>query len=309
MNWICRGRAQARAAKSNTKERGRKMASKNGRAAQPIRMVIADVDGTLVTQEKVLTKRAAQAVLSLHEAGIQFSVTSGRPPRGMAMLIDPLKLTQPLAAFNGGVLIKPDLTTVVDQKFLPTGVPEKVIEAIESHGLDVWLYTDTGWFVRDPNAPHVAREQWTVKFPPTVVKTFAGLLGRVAKIVGVSDDFDRVAKCEKDVQQAGGTHISAARSQPYYLDVTHPQANKGGVVLAMSKLLNIPAEDIATIGDMPNDVLVFRKSGLSIAMGNASPEVQAQADLVTDSYDDEGFAKAIEQFILHREGSSLQGAP
>src|SRR4029077_1272905 len=185
------GPGSSPAAKSNTNERGQTMASKNGRAAQPIRMVIADVDGTLVTHEKVLTKRAAQAVLSLHEAGIQFSVTSGRPPRGMAMLIDPLRLTQPLAAFNGGVLIKPDLKTVVDQKLLPAGVPERVIEAIESHGLDVWVYTDTEWFVRDPNAAHVAREQWTVKFPPTVVKTFAGILGRVAKIVGVSDDLER----------------------------------------------------------------------------------------------------------------------
>ena len=274
------------------------MASRNGNTAKPIRMVIADVDGTLVTQEKVLTKRAAEAVLRLHEAGIVFSVTSGRPPRGMAMLIEPLKLTQPLAAFNGGVLIKPDLTTVVDQKFLPAAVPEKVIEAIEKHGLDVWVYTDTGWFVRDPNAAHVAREQWTVKFPPTVVKTFGGLLGRVAKIVGVSDDYERVAKCEKDVQQAGGTHISAARSQPYYLDVTHPQANKGGVVLAMSKLLNIPAQEIATIGDMPNDVLMFEKSGVSIAMGNASSEVQASATYVTSTNEEEGFAKAMEEFVL-----------
>jgi Cof subfamily protein (haloacid dehalogenase superfamily) len=274
------------------------MTSKNGQTKTPIRMLIADVDGTLVTQEKVLTKRASEAVLSLHDAGIEFSVTSGRPPRGMAMLIEPLKLTQPLAAFNGGVLIKPDLTTVVDQKFFPAGVPEKVIEAIENHGLDVWLYTDTGWFVRDANAAHVAREQWTVKFPPSVVKNFAGLLGRVAKIVGVSDDLERVAKCEKDVQQAGGSHISAARSQPYYLDVTHPQANKGGVVLAMSKLLNIPAEAIATIGDMPNDVLMFEKSGVSIAMGNASSEVQASATYVTSSNEEEGFANAIEKFVL-----------
>ena len=274
------------------------MTSKNGQTIRPVRMLIADVDGTLVTHENVLTKRAAVAVLRLHDAGIGFSVTSGRPPRGMAMLIDPLKLTQPLAAFNGGVLIKPDLATVVDQKFLPAGVPEKVIEAIENHGLDVWVYTDTGWFVRDPNAAHVAREQWTVKFPPSVVKTFAGLLGRVAKIVGISDDLDRVAKCEKDVQQAGGTHISAARSQPYYLDVTHPQANKGGVVLAMSKLLNIPAEEIATIGDMPNDVLMFEKSGVSIAMGNASSEVQASATYVTSTNEEEGFANAIEKFVL-----------
>jgi Cof subfamily protein (haloacid dehalogenase superfamily) len=268
-------------------------------------MVIADVDGTLVTQEKVLTKRAAQAVLSLHEAGIQFSVTSGRPPRGMAMLLDPLKLTQPLAAFNGGVLIKPDLKTVVDQKFLPAGVPEKVIEAIENHGLDVWVYTDTEWFVRDPNAAHVAREQWTVKFPPTVVKKFAGLLGRVAKIVGVGDDLDRVAKCEKDVQQAGGTHISAARSQPYYLDVTHPQANKGEVVLSISRLLDIPAAEIATLGDMPNDVLMFKNSGVSIAMGNASPEVQASATYVTTSNEDEGFANAIEKFVLNTRAAKV----
>jgi Cof subfamily protein (haloacid dehalogenase superfamily) len=274
------------------------MAPKNKRPAQPVRLVIADVDGTLVTQEKVLTKRAVEAVLRLHEAGIQFSITSGRPPKGMAMLIDPLKLTQPLAAFNGGVLIKPDLKTVVDQKFLPVGVPEKVIEALEKHGLDVWLYTDTEWFVRDPNAPHVAREQWTVKFPPTVVKTFAGLLDRVAKIVGVSDDYDRVAKCEKDVQQAGGTHISAARSQPYYLDVTHPRANKGEVVLSLSRLLNIPPKEIATMGDMPNDVLMFKQSGMSIAMGNASAEVQAAATNVTSTNEEEGFANAIEKYIL-----------
>src|SRR5271168_1143846 len=168
------------------------MTSKSGIAPKPVRMVIADVDGTLVTQQKVLTPRAADSVLRLHDAGIAFSVTSGRPPRGMAMLIEPLKLTQPLAAFNGGVLIQPDLATVVDQKFLPAGMPEQVIDIIQKHNLDVWIYTATGWFVRDVNAPHVAREQWTVKFAPNVVKSFDGLLGRVAKIVGVSDDLEGV---------------------------------------------------------------------------------------------------------------------
>ena len=93
--------------------------------ANAFRMVIPDVDGTLVTQEKVLTKRVVEAVLRLHEAGIEFSITSGRPPRGVAMLIDPLKLIQPLAAFNGGVLIEPDVVTVVDQKCLPSGCQRK----------------------------------------------------------------------------------------------------------------------------------------------------------------------------------------
>ncbi|MEY2492458.1 MAG: hypothetical protein QOH24_1409, partial [Verrucomicrobiota bacterium] len=248
---------------------------------KPIRLVIADVDGTLVTQEKILTQRAIQSVMALRAAGIKFAVTSGRPPRGMAMLIDPLKIDEPLAAFNGGVIIKPDLTTIVRENFLPRAMVEKVIKIILDHKLDVWIYTGHEWYVRDVNAPHVAREQWTVKFPPVVVPGFEGLLENVAKVVGVSDDLEAVQRCEKDTQEACGDQASAARSQPYYLDVTHPKANKGEVVLAMSELLNTPVDQIATIGDMPNDVLMFRKSGISIAMGNASPDVQKAATYVT----------------------------
>ena len=137
-----------------------------------------------------------------------------------------------------------------------------------------------------------------MKFPPTVVQEFGSRLDRVAKIVGVSDDLAAVARCETDVQNEYGDDVSAARSQPYYLDVTHPDANKGHVVTVFSQVMSIRPEQIATIGDMPNDVLMFKKSGMSIAMGNASPEVQAQAQFVTTSNAEEGFANAIERFIL-----------
>ena len=268
------------------------------------RLVIADVDGTLVTQEKILTDRAIQSVFRLRAAGIKFAVTSGRPPRGMAMLIDPLKLDLPLAAFNGGVITKPDLTTIIRENFLPRAMVEKVIKIILDHKLDVWVYTGRDWYVRDVNAAHVAREQWTVKFAPVVVPGFDGLLERVAKVVGVSDDLDAVKRCEKDAQDACGDQASAARSQPYYLDITHPQANKGEVVLAMSDLLDTPVEQIATIGDMPNDVLMFRKSGISIAMGNASAEVQKSATYVTASNEQEGFSDAMEKFVLQQNGAA-----
>ncbi len=272
-----------------------------------IRLVIADVDGTLVTQEKVLTPRAIDAVKHLRDAGIAFSITSGRPPLGMKMLIDPIGLTHPIAAFNGGVFVRPDLS-VMTQSFVPADTAAKVINDIERHGLDCWVYTDREWLVRATDAPHVAREQWTVKFPPTVVPDFDPHLERVAKIVGVGDDYAAVSRCETDVQRDCGNHVSAARSQPYYLDVTHPDANKGHVVAVLSQALSIPPEQIATIGDMPNDVLMFKKSGLSIAMGNASPEVQAQARFVTTSNEEEGFANAIERFILGQPRKLAQKA-
>jgi Cof subfamily protein (haloacid dehalogenase superfamily) len=274
-----------------------------GNRAGQVLLLIADVDGTLVTEQKVLTERARQAVRRLHEAGIAFAITSGRPPRGMSMLIEPLALTTPIAAFNGGMFLHPDLS-LIDQRVLPADVAARVIRTIAAHGLDTWVYRGPDWFVRQRHGPHVDREEWTVKFPPTIVSSFDGLLDNVVKIVGISDDLEAVARCEADTRRECGPQVSAARSQPYYLDVTHPEANKGTVVKRLSELLAISPEKMATIGDMPNDVLMFKKSGLSIAMGNASAEVQKAAHYVTTSYTEEGFANAVERYILSDAGSA-----
>ncbi|MFD8717106.1 Cof-type HAD-IIB family hydrolase [Streptomyces sp. NPDC059629] len=264
---------------------------------RPIRLFLADVDGTLVTNDKVLTDRAVEAVHKLHDAGIVFAVTSGRPPRGMAMIIEPLALSTELAAFNGGLIVNPDMT-VVEQQVIPTEVVAPVVALMESFGLSVWIYRGADWYVRDLLGPHVDRESWTVQFAPMLVAGFEGLEQGTAKIVGVSDDHEVVEAAAVAARAQFGDHVSAARSQPYYLDVTHPQANKGGVVAYWSAKLRIPPEQIATIGDMPNDVLMFAHSGLSIAMGNAGHEVQRAARRVTTSNEDEGFANAVEQFIL-----------
>ncbi len=283
-----------------------------------IRLLLADVDGTLVTRDKVLTARARAAITALREHKIALAITSGRPPRGMQMLFEPLALTTPIAAFNGGMFIRADLT-VIEQHVLSATIVEPVIQMMSQHNLDVWIYRGTEWLVRDPQAPHVAREEWTVKFAPTVVPNFSDSMDEVAKVVGVSDDLIAVADCETAVRAhfAGSIHckqsnpqrepveqVSAARSQPYYLDVTHPLANKGQVVLTLSRMLNISPEAIATIGDMPNDIAMFEKSGLSIAMGQSSDEVKRSATYVTTSSEEEGFARAMENYILNYSSPS-----
>ena len=268
-------------------------------AFRKLSLLLADVDGTLVTRDKVLTERALKAVHSLHDKGIRFAITSGRPPKGMAMLIAPLAIDTPVAGFNGGLFVHPDLS-IIEEKLLPFDAAKQTVDLIDSHGLDSWVYAGNDWLIRDLKAPHVDREGRTVQFGPKVVKAFDDdMLLRAVKIVGVGDDLDRVLQCEADVQKALGNRATAARSQPYYLDVTHRDANKGFVLDYLSRELRIPHSEIATIGDQPNDVLMFKRSGLSIAMGNASEDVQRQANVVTDSYDHEGFAKAVERFVLH----------
>ncbi len=270
-------------------------------SAEPtIRLMLADVDGALVTQDKILTDRALAAARALGEAGIALAITSGRPPRGMQMLIGPLELKTAVAGFNGGVLVRPDLT-VIETHALDPAAARTAVDMIVAAGLDAWLYTPEEWLIKDPKAPHVDREAWTVKFQPRVVKAFGDAdFAHAIKIVGVGDDLDKVAACESQAQEALAGKASAARSQPYYLDVTHPKANKGEVVATLARLLSISPREIATIGDMPNDVLMFAVSGLSIAMGNASDAVKAKAGEVTDSNENEGFAKAMERFVLPR---------
>ena len=266
-------------------------------AQKKIRLVLADVDGTLVTKDKILTERAQKAVAALHERDILFAITSGRPPLGMKMLIEPLKLTTPIAGFNGGAFVKPDLS-VISSLTLARDVAEEALQIIAKNKMDAWLYTARDWFIPDAKGPHVERETWTVKFEAKVVPDYQASMDQAVKIVGVSDDADAMKKCTEECQQALKGRASAQKSQPYYLDITHPQANKGGVAEYLAKYFKIDLAEIAVLGDMPNDVPMFDKAGMSIAMGQSAPEVQAQANFVTASYEDEGFAKGIEKYLL-----------
>jgi Cof subfamily protein (haloacid dehalogenase superfamily) len=219
------------------------------------------------------------------------------------MLVEPLPGLKFIAGFNGGVIVRRDFS-LYKEKLLATAIAQQVVQMIVEHQMDVWLYTDRDWFVRDPRAYRVDREEATVKLPPKVAASFEDLYDRVAKIVGISQNYETVARCEKNVQERFGTSVSAARSQPFYLDVTHPSANKGEVVMLASEFSGIPPQEIATIGDMANDITMFRKSGVSIAMGNASPEVQRAATYVTASNEEEGFARAVDDFILPQDQAS-----
>lgn len=265
--------------------------------ASPIKLLVADVDGTLVAPDKTLTAATVSAVRQLAAAGIRFAVVSGRPPRGMTMLIDPLELGTPLAAFNGGLIVDADLNPV-EQHVLPADLVAPIIEELRGHDLDVWLYRGQDWFVDDLDAPHVSRESQTVQFDPQLATSYDDLTDDVAKIVGVSDDPAAVKRAGESVRARYGHSISAAASQAYYVDVTHPEANKGAVVRYLAARYHIPLAQIATIGDMANDVLMFAHVGLSIAMGNATAEVKRAARCVTASNEEDGFAEAVQRFVL-----------
>jgi HAD superfamily hydrolase (TIGR01484 family) len=166
--------------------------------------------------------------------------------------------------------------------------------------VDIWVFACDRWLASNAKGAYVDLEARTIAAQPTIVERFDDHVDAIAKIVGVSAEFDRLAACAPIAHRMLAGRASIARSQPYYLDITPAGVDKGVFVTDLAGRLGIPAEEIVTIGDMENDIPMFRKSGFSIAMGNASPEVKRLAHATTLSNDDDGFAAAVDELILPR---------
>jgi Cof subfamily protein (haloacid dehalogenase superfamily) len=266
-----------------------------------IALVISDVDGTLVTTDKRLTERSRAAVAALRQRGVRFTVVSSRPPFGLRMLVEPLALDQPMAAFNGCAIVTPALAPV-EAHAIGAAAARTALAFLGEHGVDAWLFTTRDWMVRDPKGAHVDHERHTVLTEPRIVADFTAYLDQAAKIVGVSDDFARLAALEETARERLAGQASVVRSQNYYLDITAPGIDKGVAVTALCRSIGVPPERTAVLGDMGNDVSMFRVAGFSVAMGNASDAVKRAASATTRSNEDDGFADAVEALILPRAG-------
>jgi hypothetical protein len=265
-----------------------------------IALVVSDVDGTLLTKDKTLTDGARRAVGRLHNADIGFTITSSRPTIGMRFLIEPLAIALPVGAFNGSSIVDPQLNPI-EQHLIPAAAAQRGLDVLNEFGVDIWLFTNELWLTRRPDGEYVPHEKRAIRADPTIVADFAPYLSTACKIVGSSADAPLLQRCEVAMQTALGAEATAVRSQSYYLDITPPGFDKGTFVQTMARRLDISTDAVATIGDMQNDLAMFRNSGVSIAMGNAADDVKKVATRVTASNEDEGFAGAVEMILKNNE--------
>ncbi len=262
-----------------------------------IRLLVSDVDGTLIGSDKRLAPATIDAVRALGSAGIGLCLASSRSVQGMAMYLGELGLDTPAAGLNGAEIVAAD-GTVLERRALEPAVARQAIETLTRHGIECWLFTDKAWLIRDAAGAFVPREQKAVQIAPTVVESFDGHFGAVGKIMGATTDYPLLERVEAELQGLLGDRVNAHRSSPWYLDITHPDANKGSAALRLAALLGVGRDELACIGDMDNDIAMLNVAGLSIAMGNAPDHVKAAAQHVTDTNNDEGWARAVRTLVL-----------
>lgn len=263
----------------------------------PIRLLISDVDGTLVRKDKTVSDATVAAVGRLREAGVGFTLISARPLTGVQAIVQRLGVDLPVGAYNGGVIARPD-GTVLSAERLDAATAREALRRFDLDWVTTWVFADGRWHTRSTDTPHNASEIVTAAQPPTVVADFSDLADRIDKIVAVSDEEPRLAELEAQTQEALSGRATVARSQTYYLDVTAPDADKGHGVTELARAVGVPLEQVAVVGDGRNDVSMFKVAGLSIAVDNASDEVKKAADHVTASNGDDGVAQAIDRYVL-----------
>ncbi|MDM0110743.1 Cof-type HAD-IIB family hydrolase [Variovorax sp. J22R133] len=265
-----------------------------------IRLVVCDIDGTLVRHDKSLSSGNIEAAKRLVATGTQMTLISARPMSGMQWIAEALHLDGPFGAFNGGTVFH-RTNGVIGQptRFTPE-LALRILSILDAAQVDVWLFAHDRWYARDALNPHVPREKLSAGIDPTLRPDLENLCDAVDKIVGVSDDAPLLKQLEATLLGATRDEATVALSQPYFLDATPLLANKGDGVAAVAAAMGVPLQHVAVIGDMPNDLPMFARAGLSIAMGQAPDSVRAAADWVTASNEDDGVARAIERLIRER---------
>ena len=214
-----------------------------------------------------------------------------------------LGIDTPRAGLNGGEIVAPD-GRMLETLRIAEPDARLAVEMIETYGVDAWVFADGEWYVTDIAGPYVPTERRTIGYDPKVVEDWNAVVGRAGKIMGSSNDYHLLERLETELVVALGGRVAAHRSQEYYLDVTHPEARKGHALRTIARLLDVPVEETAALGDMPNDISMLVAAGLSIAMGNAPAEVQDSAMFVTGPNTEDGWASAIDTHILPRAPGS-----
>jgi hypothetical protein len=263
------------------------------------KLLISDIDGTLVRHDKTLSDKVVDAVARARQAGLAVSLVSARPPSGMLWIAERLELSGPIGAFNGATIVKPD-GTIVSAEHIDPAVAATVLRLIDQPGVTPWLFADGIWYAKTTENKYVPRERLAANVEPEIRSDFSDLIERADKIVAVSGDHDALAALERKVADEVGEDANVVRSQPYYLDVTSPNGNKGAGVTTLAKDYGVTLGEVAVLGDQNNDLAMFKVAGFSVAMGQAPDNVREAASEVSASNEEDGVADAIERFIMPR---------
>lgn len=261
-----------------------------------MKLVIADLDGTLVHKQYV-SNQTLRTIKKLREQGIMFTIATGRHMVATKELVERLEVDLPVICGNGAIIYDFKNNEIIHQEVLPEGILHRIIDRCFEEDLDFLMYT-TKDVVATKQAAIKIHEKIGVFDTHIVQKSELKdyIKTGVFKILVIDDTIEKIKTLKQFLLDTKG--ISMVQSRPFFLDIGHHLSHKGRTVLKLSDLLGVDINDVLAIGDQENDITMIKTAGLGISMGNGHVDLKKVADDITDTYDNEGFTKAMKKHVL-----------
>jgi len=261
-------------------------------------LLAIDLDGTLLRQDKRLSKRNVKAVKQAVNAGVQVVIATARPPRSVREIHQMLGLETITINYNGALIHEPSTGDHIFHQPLPPGLSRKIVEAARKKDPEIELSYEIldQWYTDRYDKP---QQLETAKaFSPDFIGDLESFIDTTPTKLMLLAPPQRLGGVHQHLKRKFGKKVSIVISDTHLLQVVHPQVDKGNALRAVAERLQIDQARVMAIGDAPNDLGMIRWAGTGCAVGNAWQNVRNAADHVVSANDDDGVAEAIERFVL-----------
>lgn len=265
------------------------------------KLLAADLDGTLVNEEKIITPRTFESLMEAQRRGVRLAISTGRPVEGARHLVEQLRLKEfggCLISYNGALVHDCATSDVIFSQPINTALLPLLLRRAEEHSCAFVVYQPTHVLTTDASSQYVQYSGRNNRLPVHEAEDFLGeARGALYKGLLVGDPDIMPALRDTLTEELRG-QMDFCLSETFFLECLAPGISKMKGLEAVAGHMNIKREEIMAFGDSDNDVSMIRWAGLGVAMGNAKENARRAADLITGSNEDDGIAAVVEQYVL-----------
>ena len=275
-----------------------------------IKAIALDIDGTLTNDEKRVTPRTRDALIAAQERGIRVALASGRPVQGLRALAAELDLAAHhglIVAYNGAVVVDAATDEVLFSQPLSVGQARAVVDHMRGFDVIPWVNYGEELIVEDPYRcmiEHRGEPKNIIKYERDAcdlvireVRDLAAAIDRPVEKVLVAGSDTYLQEHWRAMAAPFADELSCVFTADFYFEYTARDVHKGRALAQALPKIGIDLEETAAFGDAQNDLTMLAAAGVGVAMGNATDEVKAAADMVTRSNNEDGVAYALERIL------------
>lgn len=266
------------------------------------KLLVLDVDGTLLNEEKVISKRTLSALLKVQQTGVRIALASGRPTYGLLPIAKSLELGLYggfILSYNGSQIINAKNGEILfERRINPEMIPYIEKKAVKNN-FALFTYHDDTLLTNSPDNVHVQEEAALNNLKIITEEEFSTAIDFApCKCMLVSDDEEALTGLENHWKKRLDGVLDVFRSEPYFLEVVPCSVDKANTLAVLLEYLGIQRDEVMAIGDGVCDVTIIQMAGTGVAMGNSVESVKICADYTTDTNENDGVAQAVEKLIL-----------